>query len=139
MKIAVTYDGNGSVFQHFGRTEIFRIYTIEDGKITAHEDADSSKTGGHSALAPFLKERGVEALIAGGIGGGARAALASYGIEVYPGVSGSADEAAKAFAEGRLSFDPSATCHHHDHEEGHSCAHHGGNGGCGHHEGHSCC
>ena len=131
MKAAVTYDGNGAVFQHFGRTEIFRIYTIEDGKVTAKEDVSAAETGGHGALAPFLKEHGVDVLIAGGIGGGARAALAACGIEVYPGVSGSADEAAAAFAEGRLSFDPDAECHHHDHGEGHSCGHHDG--------GHSCC
>ena len=32
MKIAVTYD-NGTVFQHFGRTEFFKVYEVEDGKI----------------------------------------------------------------------------------------------------------
>jgi predicted Fe-Mo cluster-binding NifX family protein len=29
MKIAVTYD-NGNVFQHFGHTEAFKVYDIED-------------------------------------------------------------------------------------------------------------
>ena len=74
-------------------------------------------------MAPFLHEQGVSALIAGGIGGGARSALSSYGIEVFPGVSGDADEAATAFAEGRLEYDPEASCHHHDGE--HTCGHHG--------------
>ena len=73
----------GNVFQHFGRTETFRLYTIEGGKVTKKEDVSAAETGGHSALAPFLKEHGVTALIAGGIGGGAREALASCGIEVY--------------------------------------------------------
>ena len=32
MKIAVTYD-NGEVFQHFGHTENFKVYEVEDGKV----------------------------------------------------------------------------------------------------------
>lgn len=131
MIIAAAYDkSTGNIFQHFGRTETFRIYSIEDGRITGIHDADASETGGHSALAPFLKEKGVEALLVGGIGGGARVALASMGITVYPGVEGNADKAAEAFAEGTLSYDPDAECHHH-HEGEHSCHHEGH--GCGNH------
>ena len=33
MKIAVTYE-NGQVFQHFGHCENFKIYNVEDGKVT---------------------------------------------------------------------------------------------------------
>ena len=131
MKAAITYD-NGSVFQHFGRTEEFMIYTIEDGKVTDKEKVDASSTGGHGALAPFLCDHGVEALICGGIGGGARAALGACGIKIYPGVSGSADDAATAFAEGRLEFDENAECHHHDHEHEGGC-HHDSDGA------HHCC
>ena len=124
MIIASTFDKQtGSVFQHFGRTETFRIYTIDNGKIINKKDVSAVETGGHAALAPFLHEQGVSALIAGGIGGGARSALSSYGIEVFPGVSGDADEAAKAFAEGKLEYNPEASCHHHDGE--HTCGHHG--------------
>lgn len=130
MKVAVTYD-NGSVFQHFGRTEEFMIYTIEEGKITDKEKVDASSTGGHGALAPFLADHGVEALICGGIGGGARAALSSCGIKIYPGVEGSAEEAAEAYAAGKLEYNENAECHHHDHEGGHECHHEG--------EGHHCC
>ena len=32
MKIAVTYD-NGNVFQHFGKTEFFKVYEVEDNKV----------------------------------------------------------------------------------------------------------
>ena len=34
MRIAVTYD-DGEVFQHFGHTESFKIYDIENGKIVS--------------------------------------------------------------------------------------------------------
>ncbi len=124
MVVASTFDKQtGSVFPHFGRTETFRLYTIENGMITEKKDVSAAETGGHSALAPFLHEHGVSALIAGGIGGGARAALGEYGIEVYPGVTGSADEAAEALAKGNLVYDPEASCHHHESE--HTCSHHG--------------
>ena len=143
MKIAATYSKeDGGVFQHFGRTEWFRIYSLEDGKIVSSTTVSAAETGGHAALAPFLKENGVEALICGGLGGGARMALQSAGIAVYPGVSGDADEAAAAFAEGRLAYNADASCHHHEGE--HECHHHEGEGGhhCHHHadsESHHCC
>ena len=130
MKIAVTYD-NGQIFQHFGRTEQFCIYDVQDGVVTEKTVVPTNGTG-HGAVAGFLKERGVDSLICGGIGGGARAALAEAGIKLYPGVSGSADEAAALLAAGELKYDPNIECDHHEHEHGH------GHGCHGHEGGHSC-
>ena len=119
MKIAVTYE-NGNVFQHFGHTEQFKLYEIENGKITSSEVIGTDGFG-HGALAGFLRDRGVEALICGGIGGGAQQALAGANIRVYGGVTGSADAAAQAFAEDNLQYSPDVHCDHHHHEGGHSC------------------
>jgi len=83
---------------------------------------------GHGALADFLKKYGVEALICGGIGQGAKDALAEAKIALYGGVSGDADAAVEAFLAGSLAYNPGVRCDHHDHEEGHSCGSHG----CGH-------
>ena len=121
MRIAVTYE-DGKVFQHFGHTEQFKIYDVEDGKITAGNVIDTNGSG-HGALAGFLKAAEVDVLICGGIGMGAQMALAEAGIKLYGGVQGDADEAAKALVEGRLDYDPDARCDHHDHEEGHDCGH----------------
>lgn len=134
MKIAVTYQ-QGQIFQHFGHTEQFKIYTIEDGQVTDTQVADTNGSG-HGALAGFLKELGADTLICGGIGGGAQAALAEAGIRLYGGVSGDADQAVNALLAGKLDFDPNARCDHHDHghDHGEGC-HHGGS--CGSH-GHSC-
>ena len=120
MKIAVTY-GDGLVFQHFGHTPAFKIYEVEEGRVTDAFVAETNGSG-HGALAGFLAERGVEALICGGIGGGARNALASAGITVYGGVSGDADDAVEAFLVGELKWNPCASCSHHG--EGHSCGEH---------------
>ena len=125
MRIAVTYE-NGEIFQHFGRTEHFKLYDIEDGTITNEQIVETCGSG-HGALAGFLRSAQVDALICGGIGSGAQMALAEAGITLYGGVSGNADAAAKAFAEGRLAYDPDAHCDHHDHAgEGHDCSHDGG-------------
>lgn len=139
MKLAVCYE-NGQVFQHFGHTEQFKVYTIENGVIT-HSEIVSTNGQGHGALAGVLKELGADALICGGIGGGARSALAEAGIQLYPGASGSADAQVEALLAGSLAYDPDTVCSHHDHGEGHTCGHHhegghtcgGHDHGCGHH------
>ena len=130
MKIAVTYD-NGQVFQHFGHTEKFKVYDVEDGKIVKTEIVDTNGQG-HGALAGFLFNGGIDTLICGGIGGGARNALAEAGIKLFPGARGDADEQVKSFLAGNLNYDPDTMCNHHSHEEGHSC----GNHGCGSHSCH---
>lgn len=129
MKIAVTYD-NGEIFQHFGHTEQFKVYEVENGVITKSEIIDSNGSG-HGALAGLLADAGIEVLICGGIGGGAQTALFEVGIQLYGGVSGNADEAVLAFMNGTLGYDPDVKCDHHSHEAGHGCGEHGcGNGGC---------
>ena len=126
MKIAVTYD-NGMIFQHFGHTEFFKVYEVEDGKILSSEVV-STNGSGHGALAGVLSTLNAEILICGGIGGGAQAALSAAGIKLYGGVSGSADDAVEALLAGTLAFNPNVQCNHHGehhHEEGHSCGSHG--------------
>lgn len=134
MEIAVTYE-NGEIFQHFGHTEQFKIYHVEDGNITSSEVIDTNGSG-HGALAGFLTEHNADVLICGGIGGGAQAALAEAGIQLYGGVSGNADEAVNALLTDTLAFNPNVQCSHHDHEhggEGHTCGEHGcGSHTCGH-------
>ncbi|MBQ2323711.1 MAG: hypothetical protein II379_03895, partial [Oscillospiraceae bacterium] len=69
MKIAVTYE-NGEVFQHFGHTEQFKVYDVQDGAVVSSEIIGSNGSG-HGALASLLAERKIDVLICGGIGGGA--------------------------------------------------------------------
>ena len=116
VRIAVTYD-NGDIFQHFGHTEQFKLYDVEDGTIVNTQIVDSNGSG-HGLLASFLKQAEVDALICGGIGMGAQMALVEAGIKLYAGVQGSADEAAKALTAGTLNYDPDARCDHHEHHSG---------------------
>ena len=136
MKIAIPYE-NGQIFAHFGHTAQFKLYQLENHAVVATELCPAPEEG-HGALAKLLHDRQVEALICGGIGGGARQALGEAGIRVYGGVTGDADAAAGALAAGTLQFDPLAQCAHHEHE-GHDCGgHHEGHGCGGHHEDHGC-
>lgn len=131
MKIAVTYE-DGNVFQHFGRTENFKVYEVEDGKVVSAEVMGSDGVG-HEALAWLLKDSGIDALICGGMGQGAQDALAEAGIEVCAGASGDADAAVEAFLKGEL-VNTGVNCDHHDHEHGHDHGHghlHGHNHGYG--------
>ena len=137
MKIAVTYE-NGQIFQHFGHTEQFKVYDVEDGKIVSKTIVDTEGQG-HGALAGLLTVIGADILICGGIGGGAQMALAEAGIKLYGGVNGSCDAAVEAYLANNLGYNPNVKCDHHDHEHGeggHDC----GNHGCGSHNcgGHSC-
>ena len=134
MRIAVTYE-NGMIFQHFGHTEQFKVYDVQDGKIVASEVVDTNGSG-HGALAGVLTALNADVLICGGIGGGAQMALAAAGIQLFGGVSGNADAAVEAFVSGKLAFNPNVRCNHHDHHhgEGHTCGDHGcGSHSCGHH------
>jgi predicted Fe-Mo cluster-binding NifX family protein len=125
MRVAVTYE-NGQIFQHFGHTKQFKVYDVCDGHIVSSEIVDTNGSG-HGALAGVLTALNADALICGGIGGGAQAALAAAGIKLYGGVSGDADSAAAAFAAGTLEFNPNIQCNHHGehhHHDGH-CGEHG--------------
>lgn len=129
MRIAVTYD-NGEVFQHFGRTEYFKIYEIENNHVISSEVINSNGQG-HGALAGVLATNQIDVLICGGIGGGAQMALAEAGIELCAGATGNVDKAVSSYLAGTL-VNTGSNCNHH--EDGHTCGDHGcGNHGCGNH------
>ena len=134
MRIAVTYE-DGGIFQHFGHTSQFKLYDVENGRVVRAAVVDTNGSG-HGALAAFLQAFQVDKLICGGIGGGAINALANAGIDLYPGIDGSADMAVMQLLAGVLPKRTDVRCSHHDHHgEGHDCGSHGHD--CGSHE-HKC-
>ena len=126
MKVAVTYD-NGQIFQHFGKTSEFKVFTIEDNKVVRAEVINTNGQG-HGALAGLLQQQDIDTLICGGIGAGAQNALATAGITLYGGCNGDVDEAVEALLVGKLDYNPAVHCDHHGHEhggEGQTCGTHG--------------
>ena len=129
MRIAVTY-ADGLIFQHFGHTQQFKVYEVENGNIVSSEVVDTNGSG-HGALAGLLSGLHADVLICGGIGGGAQMALQQAGIALYGGCSGDADAAVADLLAGNLRYNPNVRCNHHDHHgEGHNCADHHCGGNC---------
>ena len=63
MLIAATYDENGEIFQHFGRTPMFKVYQVENGEIVAeggHRTGrrELPRSGGHHGLCGQLRKLG---------------------------------------------------------------------------------
>ncbi len=130
MKIAIPCE-NGEVMQHFGHAKEFCIYTIEDIKPIEKETVVFDDTD-HEKVARGLKAKGVELVICGSIGEGARSAVEDAHLLLVSGVSGRADEAVDSFLEGNLELMTGgascAAC-------GGGCGSCGGcGGGCGAHE-----
>ena len=129
MRVATTYD-NGNIFMHFGRSEQFKIYDIQDDKVLNEQVVGTGGTG-HGALAGLLDlEHDIDA-------------LTQAGITVYAGAQGSCDACVEALIAGTLAQNGEATCdchghdHEHTHEHGESCGCHGHHDHDG-HEGCSC-
>src|SRR5699024_8899109 len=101
MKVAVAYDEEEMIFQHFGHTERFKLYAIGNGEVVWRELVDTAGAG-HEALAAFIAGLGVQTLIRGGTGSGAAQALAAAGIQLYGGITGLADYAGEALLPGVL-------------------------------------
>ena len=97
MRIAVTHK-DGSIFQHFGHSEEFKIYDVEDKKVVNIE-VISTNGSGHGALAEILKNLNTNVLICGGIGAGAQNILKNMNIEIYAGITGSCAAAVVMFLE----------------------------------------
>lgn len=100
MIIAVPYE-NGQIWQHFGRTEQFKLYTVADGHVVSAQVVPMNGAG-HESLAGVLKMLHVDTTICGGMGMGMQNALRAQGIEILPGVVGSADAAVEDYLAGRL-------------------------------------
>ena len=119
MRIAVTYD-NDNVGQHFGMTEAFKLYTVEGTQVLKAEVVGTNGKG-HRELIPIIQSLHADAVICGGCGTPVAQAIASIGAKLYPGVSGSCDEAVQKFLSGTLATNDAAVhvCdhdHHHHHE-----------------------
>ena len=118
MKIAVTTEGD-QIFQHFGKCPVFTLFSVENGKVKEKETVDASRNG-HAALTGFLKNMGVNTVICGGIGGGAKQMLSSAGIELISGAEGNIESAVTAYLSGNL-CDMGGGCDHSEHEPDHVC------------------
>lgn len=130
MRIAVACD-KGLVFQHFGHTPEFAIFTAKGEEIES-EEIKSCGESGHGALVGLLAGEKVDVLICGGIGGGAISALSDAGIEIVGGATGNVRGVAEAYLKGTLQVNADYKCNHHEGEEHDCSSHHTCSGHCAH-------
>lgn len=103
MRIAVAYE-DGMIGAHFGHAGMFAIYDYKDADVNncVKQLLDTDGREGHEAMAALMREKQVDAVIAGSIGPAAKAALLSTGIVPIAGFEGSADDAADLLILGQL-------------------------------------
>ena len=98
MRVAISTDGE-FVSAHFGRCPSFTLVDIENGKATRKEEVLNP---GHEpgAIPVFLNEKGVNYIVAGGMGMRAESFFQQYGIKTIVGISGKIDDVIKQFEQG---------------------------------------
>ena len=128
MKIAIPHE-NGRLHGHFGGCREFALVQVDpEKKIALHTEVLPAPEHVPGAFPRWLREQGVEVVIAGGIGKRALANFAEHGIAVRAGLPDTRVEALiAAYLSGQLTQTPEGCPHHghhHDHEHGHHCHDH---------------
>ena len=110
MRIAVSYD-NGNVCETFSSTPQFKLYDVVNRAVAFSQVIATSSTN-HNALAGLLADQLVTCLICAEIAPEAQAALDDWGIQLYAGCSGDADQQVSALLAGTLTATTARSAHH---------------------------
>jgi predicted Fe-Mo cluster-binding NifX family protein len=123
MKIAVATDDDRGLeavlSQHFGRCPYYVVVDIDDGEIKGVETVQNPFYGSHGQpgeVPSFIKNLGIQAIIAGGMGPRAIGFFEQFGIQAVTGVSGVVKEVVRAFVNGEI--EGASGCNDHDSSQG---------------------
>ncbi|MBA1336249.1 MAG: putative Fe-Mo cluster-binding protein, NifX family [Firmicutes bacterium] len=113
MILAIAKEGK-YVSSHFGHCEGFEMVEVDGGRVL---NRTAVANPGHRPgfLPEFLADKGVKAVISGGMGASAQALFNSKGIDVFTGVQGDLDSVIESYVKGELEFSDSV-CHDHHYE-----------------------
>jgi len=117
MRIAIATDGN-RVAQHFGRCAEFTILDIENNQVIHRTVVPAPEHRPH-IFPRFLNEKGVEQVVAGGIGRNAQALFERFGIETIIGVNDQIDRVVDLLLGDELESSENecnSGDHHHHHQ-----------------------
>lgn len=101
MRVAISTDGE-FVSAHFGRCPTFTIVDIiKNGDVVLKESVDNP---GHQPgyIPQFLHDKGINCIVAGGMGMRAQGLFDEFGIQVIVGVSGKVNEVIEQLKKGTL-------------------------------------
>jgi predicted Fe-Mo cluster-binding NifX family protein len=98
--ICIPVDEAGQVGPHWGRAARVAVAAVADGAVSDWQefdvgwDASHDDPAGHGAhharIVRFLREHGVDTVVAGGMGPGMVNTLGKMGIDIYHGAAGDA-------------------------------------------------
>jgi len=131
MRIAVPLS-RGVFGAHFGQARAFWLCDADkqSKSITGERELSLPPHGGCGAIAGILAREGVNLVIAGGIGAGARENLARCGIEVIAGAAPAEPRTlVQLYLDGKL-VSTGALCTHGGHGHQHRHRHRHGQEGC---------
>lgn len=122
MKVAISTD-QGYVSAHFGRCRSYTIVEIEEGRVSNKEEILNP---GHQPgfLPEYLSGKGVNCIIAGGMGPRAQGLFAQKNIETIIGVQGPVDEIIEKFMAQEIEAGDDLCDHQHGLEAHSPCDQH---------------
>ena len=118
MKIAFPSQENmgldSPVYSHFGSARFFIVIDADTGAEKTQKNGDLDHVHGQCQPLAALGDQTVDAVVVGGIGGGALRKLDNAGIATYRAVEGTVAENLKLFKAGKLpEFKMEHTCSGH--------------------------
>ena len=116
MKIAVPFS-EGQVFGHFGRTQKFAIFDVEDKRVVSNHLLPAGEAS-CTELAGLLKAQGVTAVICGGISAIESQALFDLNIDLVANVQGNVRHAVEEYITDTLRDNPVKYTGHYEYERG---------------------
>jgi predicted Fe-Mo cluster-binding NifX family protein len=99
------------VFNHFGSAAFFVIVDTDDDRVKVQSNPDQDHEHGNCQPLAALGGTQVDAVVVGGIGGGALRKLIASGIKIYRAEEGTIAHNLALFKAGKLTaFTPEMTC-----------------------------
>lgn len=113
---------DSQVYGHFGSANLFIVVDSESGDVASNANPDQDHLHGNCQPLKALNGQTVDAVVVGGIGGGALKKLTESGIQVFRAVEGTVSENLSLIKAERLpEFTPAFICGGHGIDG--ACAH----------------
>ena len=129
MKIALPITEDGMFSAHYGDCHGLAFFSLDPEGLFAGPVRVDPPRGTPCSWPDWIADQGVDVVLAGGMGSGARERLAARGVQVVTGVAAApVDELVRNFVAGSLLVGANACAGDHDHDHDHDH----GSCGCGH-------
>jgi predicted Fe-Mo cluster-binding NifX family protein len=109
-------DRQSEVHNHFGSAPYFIVVDTDTDDLSSLDNMNLNHTHGNCQPLAALGGTAVDAVVVGGIGGGALRKLLNNGIKTYRAVEGTVQDNLELIKDGKLpEFSPDHTCQGHHH------------------------